>query len=258
MNINKIYNLDVFDFFDNVDNASIDLIVTDPPYNLKKAKWDTFKSNESFFNWTYDWIDKAIDKLKPNGSLYIFNTPFNSSFIFQYLLSRGMVFQNWITWDKRDGMGAAKRKFSNGQETILFFTKSKNHTFNFDDIRVPYDSTNRIAHAAQKGILKNGKRWYPNEKGKLCGEVWHFSSQRHKEKINGKTMKLPHLTPKPHDMIERIIKASSNKNDIVMDCFMGSGTTAIVAKKLDRVYIGCEKDETYYNLSLERLTNLYE
>ncbi len=258
MNINKIYNLDVFDFFDNVDNASIDLIVTDPPYNLKKAKWDTFKSNESFFNWTYDWIDKAIDKLKPNGSLYIFNTPFNSSFIFQYLLSRGMVFQNWITWDKRDGMGGAKRKYSNGQETILFFTKNKKHTFNYDDIRVPYDSANRIAHAAQKGILKNGKRWYPNEKGKLCGEVWHFSSQRHKEKINGKTMKLPHLTPKPHDMIERIIKASSNKNDIVMDCFMGSGTTAIVAKKLDRVYIGCEKDETYYNLSLERLTNLYE
>lgn len=254
MNKNKIYNLDVFDFLNNkVSNESVDLIVTDPPYNLKKAEWDTFKSEKEFFDWTFAWIDKAIEKLKKNGSIYIFNTPYNSAFILQHLVSKGLIFQNWITWDKRDGLGSAKRKYSNGQETILFFTNGKQHTFNYNDIRVPYESSSRIAHAAKKGILKNGKRWFPNPNGRLCGEVWHFSSQRHKEKINGKTQKLPHLTPKPIDLIERIIKASSNENDLVMDMFLGSGTTAIACNKLNRNFIGNELNKEYFNLALQKL-----
>jgi len=252
----KIYNLDVFDFLKTkVTDNSIDLIVTDPPYNMKKADWDTFKTEKDFLDWTFAWIDESIKKLKQNGSLYIFNTPYNSAFILQHLVSQGMIFQNWITWDKRDGLGSAKRKYSNGQETILFFTKGKNHTFNYDDIRVPYDSTSRIAHASKKGILKNGKRWFPNPNGRLCGEVWHFSSQRHKEKINGKTPKLLHLTPKPLDMIERIIKASSNPNDLVMDMFLGSGTTALACHNLNRNFIGTELNKDYYQLALQKLEN---
>ena len=247
--INKIYNMDCLDFLEKLDNNTIDLIVTDPPYNMNKADWDRFESHERFLEFSYLWLDKAIVKLKENGSLYIFNTPFNCAFLCQYLVKQGMIFQNWITWDKRDGMGFAKRRYSTGQETILFFTKSKNHTFNYDDILVTYESTERINHAKQKGILKNGKRWFPNKNGKLCGEVWHFSSQRHKAKVNGKVVKLLHITPKPHDLIERIIKASSNPNDLVMDCFMGSGTTAIVAKKLGRNFIGCEKDQSYIDFA---------
>mgnify|MGYP000594276270 FL=1 len=247
--INQIYHMDCLDFLAKVDDNSIDLLIADPPYNMDKAEWDSFDSHESFLNFSYQWLEKAIAKLKDNGSLYVFNTPFNSAFLCQYLVSQGMIFQNWITWDKRDGMGSAKRRYSTGQETILFFTKSKKHTFNFDDIRVPYESTERINHAKEKGILKNGKRWFPNENGRLCGEVWHFSSQRHKDKVNGKVVKLAHITPKPHDLIERIIKASSNPNDLVMDCFMGSGTTAIVAKKLGRNFIGCEKNQSYIDFA---------
>ena len=253
LEINKIYHLDCFDFLKQVGKNRVDLAVIDPPYNMKKADWDTFKSHEDFLKFTYEWIDKLLPTLKENGSLYIFNTPFNSAYILQYLVSCGLVFQNWVTWDKRDGLGAAKRKYSNGQESILFFTKSKNHTFNYDDIRVPYQSNERIAHAAQKGILKNGKRWYPNPNGRFCGEVWHISSQRHKEKVNGKTQKLKHLTPKPYDMIERMIKASSNKGDLVLDCFVGSGTTAIVAKKTDRNYICADANKEYVLLTEEKL-----
>jgi site-specific DNA-methyltransferase (adenine-specific) len=224
MQLNKIYNLDVFKFFENkIDDESIDLAVIDPPYNLKKGKWDTFINEKEFFKFTYKWIDKLIPKLKKNGSLYIFNTPYNSAIILPYLVQKKMFFQNWITWDKRDGLGSAKRKYSNGQETILFFTKSDNHTFNYEAIRTPYDSTERMQHASKKGILKNGKRWFPNPKGKLCGEVWHFSSERHKNKVNGKTQKMIHATPKPLDMIERIIIASSKQGDLVLDCFMGTG-----------------------------------
>jgi len=254
MEINKIYNLDVFEFLDSkVDDNSIDLAIIDPPYNLKKADWDTFKNEDEFFDFTFRWIDKLLPKLKKTSSLYIFNTPYNCAFILQHLVKRKMKFRNWITWDKRDGLGYSKRKYANGQETILFFTKSDTYTFNYDDIRIPYESEERIKHATKKGILKNGKRWYPNPKGKLCGEVWHFSSQRHKEKVNGKVVKLPHITPKPLDMIERMVKASSNKGDLVLDCFMGIGTTAIASKKLGRNYIGTEINEDYVKIAKERL-----
>ena len=120
--IDRIYLMDCFNFLQKIDDKSIDLAIIDPPYNLHKAEWDTFKSHDDFLAFTYKWIDALIPKLKNTGSLYVFNTPFNSAFILLYLLKKGLLFQNWITWDKRDGLAAAKRKFANRQETILFFT----------------------------------------------------------------------------------------------------------------------------------------
>jgi len=253
--INKIYCLDCFEFLSQVDDGVVDLAVIDPPYNMRKAEWDTFHSENVFFDWTYSWIDAMLPKLKSSGGLYIFNTPYNSTFILQHLVRHGLLFQNWITWDKRDGLGASKRKYSNGQETILFFTKSKKYTFNYNDIRVPYESKERIEHAAKKGILKNGKRWYPNPNGRFCGEVWHFPSERHVVKVNGKVQKLPHVTPKPLSMIERIIMASSNKGDLILDCFLGSGTTAIAAKKLGRNFIGADSCPAYVKLAKHNISN---
>lgn len=220
---------------------------------MAKADWDTFPSHAAFLEFTEGWLDKLVPTLRSGGSLYVFNTPFNCAFILQLLLQRGLTFQNRITWDKRDGLGASRSKFSNGQETILFMTKGGSHTFNADAVRVPYESDERIKHAAVKGIVKNGSRWFPNPNGRLCGEVWHFSSERHKSKVNGKTPKLGHLTPKPLDLVERIVRASSNPGDLVLDCFMGSGTTAIAAKKSGRDFIGCEIDSTYIALARDRL-----
>lgn len=253
---NQIYHMDCFDFLAKVPDKSIDLAVIDPPYNMGKAGWDTFRNQQHFFDFTFRWIDELIPKLKGNGSLYIFNTPYNSAFILDYLVKSGLHFQNWITWDKRDGLGGATRKYSNGQETILFFTKDDNHVFNYNEVRVPYDSTERIEHAKEKGILKNGKRWFPNPKGKLCGEVWHITSERHKNKINGKTPKLPHLTPKPLEMVERIIKASSRQGDLVLDCFVGGGTTAVAAKKLDRNFLCCDSNKKYVELARKSIKNI--
>lgn len=254
---NKIYNLDVFDYLRLVPENSVDLIVTDPPYNMKKAEWDTFETHQAFLDFTFEWIDECIKKLKPTGSLYIFNTPYNSAFILQYLVNKGLFFKNWITWEKKDGLGYSKRKYATTQETILFFTKDeKKYTFNADDIRVPYESTERIKHAKSKGILKNGKRWFPNPKGKLCPDVWHFSSQRHKEKINGKVQKLPHLTPKPIDLLERIIRASSLEGDLVMDPFMGIGSTALAAIRLKRNFTGTEKNPQYLEIAIKKIQEI--
>ena len=256
MKINSIYNEDVFSFLENVDIESIDLAVIDPPYNMNKADWDTFNSQRDFLDFTYRWIDKLIPLLKNTGSLYIFNTPFNSAYILQYLVNKGLIFQNWITWDKRDGLNASKVRYTHGQETILFFTKSTKHTFNSDAIRIPYESTKRIESAKAKGLLKNGKRWFPNPNGRLCGEVWHIASERHKRKIGGRVQKLGHVTPKPKEMIERIILASSNEGDLVLDCFVGSGTTAYCAKKLKRNYICADSNEEYVKMARDAVEEI--
>ena len=252
--VNKVHHLDVFDFLkQKVADNSIDLAVIDPPYNMKKADWDDFLSHSDFLDFTFSWIHALLPKLKQDSSLYIFNTPFNSAYIMQFLVEQNMKFRNWITWNKQDGISAPKNKFVNGSETILFFTKG-NPVFNHNDVRTPYKSTSRIEHAKKTGILKNGKRWFPNPHGRLCSEVWDFSSQRHKSKQSGKVRKTPHVTPKPLDMIERIVKASSQTKDLVLDCFMGSGTTAIACQNLNRDFVGCEKNKEYYELCLKNIS----
>lgn len=181
--INHVYVMDYKDFLPRVQPESVDLAIIDPPYNLKVAAWDTFSSHEEFLCFTYDWIDKLLPTLKKTASLYIFNTPYNCAYILQYLVQKGLKYQNWITWDKRDGFSAHKKRYNTAQESILFFTVSDKYTFNADPIRVPYEFQSRIQHAAKKGILKNGKRWFPNPNGKLCTDVWHIEMLAYNKKI---------------------------------------------------------------------------
>ena len=124
MEKNKIHKKDAIKFLKGVAEQSVDLAIIDPPYNMSKADWDTFKSQDDFLKFTYKWLDALIPTLKDTGSLYVFNTPFNSAYILQYLVEKGLVFQNWLTWDKRDGFNASTKRYTHGQETILFFTKS--------------------------------------------------------------------------------------------------------------------------------------
>lgn len=256
MKINDVYNQDVFDFLSEIEDSSIDLAIIDPPYNQKIDQWDSFPDEKSYFDFTFKWIDKMLPKMKETGSFYIFNNPYNAAIILNYLKDKNVCFRNWIVWHKKDGFNPSKKKYVSNQEVILFYTLGNTYTFNYDDIRIEYESKSRIKHAMTKGILKNGKRWYPNEKGKLCTDVWDFSSERHKTKLNGKIVKNFHPTPKPLDLIERIVKASSSKNDLVLDLFSGSGTTSVVSKINQRNYIGCEKDSQYWKLLNERLNKL--
>lgn len=248
--LDKIHILDVFSFLQSLENESIDLAIIDPPYNLKVAQWDSFKSEQDFLDFSFAWMDALLPKIKKHGSFYIFNTPYHCALFLHYLQDKA-VFQNFITWYKKDGLSYTKKRFVNNQESILFYTLDcKNYTFDSEAVRVPYESTKRIEHARKNGILKNGKRWYPNAKGKLCPDVWEIASQRHKQKIKGKTQKLSHPTIKPREMIERMIKASSKKGDIVLDLFSGSGMTSLVARDLERHFIGCESNKDYVDSSL--------
>ena len=251
--INKIALEDCLNYLGRLPNGSIDLAVIDPPYNLNKGDWDKFSSQAAFERFTDCWLDAFLPKMKLEGSFYIFNTPFNCAYILKQVINKGATFLNWITWYKKDGFSALKRKYVNNQETILFFSVSESYYFNPDEIREPYQSPERMRHAAKHGILKNGKRWYPNPNGRLCGDVWEFSSDRHKKKKNGRICKQTHPTPKPEDMIERIIRASSKPDDLVLDLFSGTGTTAAMCKKLGRKFLGCESCSDFHAIIQERI-----
>lgn len=256
LELNRVYLSDCLNFLEKVGGNNVDLAIVDPPYNLKKAKWDTFNSDQAFLSFTYAWIDALLPTLKKSGSVYIFNTPRNAAYILKYLDNKGLYFQNWITWDKRDGFSATKKKFVPTQETILFYSKSKNPYFDADSIREPYRSTERIAHATKKGILKNGKRWFPDPRGRLSNDVWHIVSERHKNKMSGKVIKGSHATPKPIEMIERMVLASSKKGDIILDCFVGSGTTAVAAQKLGRNFLVADYLKSNVELTRKRLKDM--
>lgn len=253
---NTIHHADCLEFLPQIPRQSVDLAVIDPPYNLKKASWDNFGSHDQFLAFTHKWIDELLPTLKESGSIYVFNTPLNCAFIATYLLSKHLHYRNWITWDKRDGFVGGTRRFAPMQESIVYFSMSPQPYFDADSVRTPYLSTERIEHARKKGILKDGKRWFPNEKGKLCTDVWHIASERHKNKIGGRVMKAAHGTPKPVELIQRIILASSQPGDLVLDCFSGSGTTAYAARKLGRDFYACEREATFVAQSQTRLLTL--
>lgn len=248
MNINTIYQDDCRLFLPCLNDSSIDLAIADPPYNMHKASWDIFSSFDNYLAFMQEWIDLLIPKLRPTASIYLFNTPYNNAFVLAYLVKKGLLFKNWITWYKKDGFSASNKRYVNNQESILFFTVSKQCVFNPDAVRLPY-----LSDRAKVGVIKNGKRWFPNENGKLCTDVWEISSERHKNKVNGKTTKMPHPTPKPAELIERIIKASSQPNDLVLDLFSGLGTTAMACRALNRHFIGCENNAAYYEIIQDRL-----
>ncbi|WFQ90865.1 site-specific DNA-methyltransferase [Mycoplasma feriruminatoris] len=253
MKKNNVYNMDIIDFLKKIKNNSVDLIIADPPYNQRIDYWDEFENEPEYMNFMKHWLKLAIKKLSDNGSIYIFNNSYNSALLLPYLLKKQLILQNWIIWYKKDGFNNTTKRYVNNQETILFLTKSKNYTFNYNDIRCEYTSKDRLNSAANKGIIKNGKRWFPNPNGKLCTDVWEISSVRLSNKIKGKTIKTDHPTPKPAKLIERIIKASSNEGDLVLDLFSGSGITSLECIRNNRNFLSCEKDEKYYRLIKEKI-----
>ncbi|MEW5988682.1 MAG: site-specific DNA-methyltransferase [Chloroflexota bacterium] len=215
-------------------NACVDLIIADPPYNLGKDYGNnrdqkTWREYEAF---TRRWLAEAIRLLKPAGSLYVFmGVRFISRLFIALEEDFGLVFNGWITWHYTQGMGR-KAGFSPRHEDILYFTRTPTYTFNLDDIRIPqkyYRQRNNMA-------------------GANPGDVWQFSHVHYSnpEREN-------HPTQKPEALIERIIRASSNPGDVVLDPFVGSGTTCRVAKALHREWIGIDINPEYIARSQRRL-----
>tara|TARA_R110000765_G_scaffold5104_2_gene15904 strand:+ start:181 stop:924 length:744 start_codon:yes stop_codon:yes gene_type:complete len=244
MEKDKIYLGDCVELLQQVESESIDLVFADPPFNIGYA-YNFYKDNKSYDEykeWSNKWIGECVRVLKPNGSMYVAIGDEYAAEINIILKSNNMNFRNWIVWYYAFGQNCRK-KFSRTHTHIHYFTKnSKDFIFNVDDIRVP----------SARQLKYNDKR--ANNKGKVPDDTWQMSRVcgTFKERVEN------HPCQMPERVIERIIKASSNVGDLVLDPFCGSGTTAAVVKKHDRHYISFELDQVYFKESIKRLKNIGE
>lgn len=218
---------------EKLPSGSVDLICTDPPYNLGKdygnnIDWKQWAEYEQF---TLGWLEECHRILKHTGSIYVFMGVKFIPKLFIILQEIGFHFNGWITWHYTQGMGRTKG-FSPRHEDILYFTRSDDFTFNLEDIRIP-----------QKYFRERN-----NMKGANPGDVWEFSHVHYSN-----PERVSHPTQKPEALIKRIILASSNKSDIVLDPFVGSGTTCVVSQFLSRKWIGVDINPDYIKMSETRL-----
>lgn len=246
--VNKIFNEDFMKGVAKIPGNSIDLIVADPPYGLGKDYGnDSDKlSPKEYLKWSMRWIDAIIPKLKDIGSFYIFLTWQRSPEIFSYMKKK-LIMVNEIIWDRKvPSMGGSTRKFSSVHDTIGFFVKTKNYYFDIDSVRIPYDAATKKARTRSIFV---GKKWL--EVGYNPKDVWS-AARIHAEDPEREN----HPTQKPLAIIERIIKASSPTKGIVLDPFMGSGTTAVACIRLKRNYIGFEINPEYCKMIDARIRQI--
>lgn len=225
---------------------SVDLIIADPPYNLGKDfgnKSDAWEDQKTYLSWCYEWIDSCFKVLKENGTIYLMNSTQNMPYISIYLQERYHIVCNIIWAYDSSGM-QSKKKFGSLYEPIIMATKHSKakYTFNYEAILV---ETKTGTQRRMIDYRKTPPR--PYNRMKVPGNVWTFSRVRYKmdEYEN-------HPSQKPEVLIERMIKASSNEGDIVLDPFGGSFSTCAVAIKLKRKTIGMEINPEYYRIGIRR------
>lgn len=229
-----------------VPDSSVDLVFADPPYNIGKNfagckdKWNT---DEDYLNWCYTWLEMCIRKLKPTGALYVMTSTQFMPYFDIFLRGR-MTILSRLVWAYDSSGVQAKRYFGSMYEPILFCVKDKSHyTFNADAILVEAKT------GAKRKLIdyrKNPPQPYNSEK--VPGNVWDFARVRYRmEEYEN------HPTQKPVALLERIIKASSNEGDLVLDPFSGTFTTSYVSKMLGRRSVGIELQEEYIRIGLRRL-----
>lgn len=245
--VDQLFNEDALAGLGRIPDGSIDLILTDPPYGLGKDYGNDSDKQAAadYLVWTERWIDAALPKLKPTGSLYIFLTWRYAPEIFVMLKQR-MTMLNEIIWDRRvPSMGGSVRSFTSVHDTIGFFAKDKGYYFNLDAVRIPYDAETKKARSRSIFV---GAKWL--ELGYNPKDVWSVS-RLHKEDPE----RVDHPTQKPLEIIERMVRASCPPGGVVLDLFMGSGTTAIAAKRCGRHFVGFELNPDYCQITQDRLAS---
>lgn len=225
---------DALEKLKDFSNESFDLIIADPPYNLGKDYGNNhdIKGFDEYLTFSRQWTKECVRILKSTGTLYVFMGFRFISYLYDILdREHSLFFNSWIVWHYTQGIGRTKG-FSPRHDDILMFTKSHDFTFNLDDVRIP-----------QKYYRERN-----NMRGANPGDVWEFS---HVHYCNGNRQN--HPTQKPEGLIERMVLASSNVGDSVLDPFSGSGTTLRVCQQLDRHCIGIEINPEYVEMTKQRL-----
>jgi DNA modification methylase len=236
-------NQDCLDFLETIDSNSVDLVLTDPPYFIGfdgGKGWDSQWSSEAeYLHWCTQWTKECERVLKPNRMLIVFGTLKADTFL-KYKLDvlntqTSLYPQNEIIWSYNWG-GRTKKNFARKHEYAWCYSKGPEFLFNADDVRI------------ERKVKKNLRTGEPYSKGTIPTSIW---------KHNNHTTSADHCgwhpTTKNLTVLERMIRAYTHPNDVVLDCFMGSGSTAIAAERTERQWIGCEKDPDYFKLAQTRI-----
>jgi len=244
--LNKIIKGDCIEVLKEIPEDSIDLIFADPPYNLQLQgelyrpnqtrvdgvddKWDQFSSFEEYDKFTHDWLKGCRRVLKKDGTIWVIGSYHNIFRVGKIMQDLGFWILNDVVWIKTNPMPNFRgTRFNNAQETLIWAAKSQKSKYTFHYKSMKSFSDDKQMRSDWYIPICNGK-----ERIKLNGEK-------------------AHSTQKPEALLYRIIVATSNPGDIVLDPFMGSGTTGAVAKKLGRNFVGIEKEDTYIKIANERI-----
>jgi site-specific DNA-methyltransferase (adenine-specific) len=251
-----LFTQDSIGWLKAIRDETIDLVFADPPYNIKKADWDKFESQEEYISWSIEWIREASRILKPSGSLYICGFSEILADI-KHPAMRYFAGCKWLVWSYRNKANLGN-DWGRSHESILHLRKSKNFKINVDDVRIPYGAhtlkypSHPQAETSQYG---NGRKttdlWTPHPMGAKPKDVFEIPII-----CNGMPEKTKHPTQKPEELLRKILLASSNPSDIILDPFSGSGTTLVVAEQLGRKWIGCDSNANYNCWAVNRLDNV--
>ena len=248
--LNKIVKGDCIEVLKKLPDNSIDLIFADPPYNLQlqgelwrpnqtkvdavNDEWDKFTNFEEYDNFCKEWIKECRRVLKPNGTIWIIGSYHNIFRIGRIMQDVGLWILNDVLWIKTNPMPNFKgTRFNNAHETLIWASKNKDsrYTFNYKSMKA-FNEDLQLRSDWYIPICNGGERLKDNEGNKV------------------------HSTQKPEALLYRIIISTSNPEDIVLDPFMGSGTTGAIAKKLGRSFIGIEKEDAYIKVANDRIANV--
>jgi site-specific DNA-methyltransferase (adenine-specific) len=243
-----IHRGDVLRFLPDLPDECADLIIADPPYSLNKdrefGEGAYFNSREEWLSWCKLWLSESKRILKPTGNIFVYCIHRNACFLHCYLYEIGLVYRRQIIWHYENGFSKHSNAPACHYEPILWFSKRADSTFNV--IREPYKSQERLRHT----ITKNGKVWSPHPDGRQAGDVWRFPTLAGRRFASERT---PHPTQKPLALSKRLVEHFSNKGDLVVVPFVGSGSECVAAIEAGRRYLGVEINPRYVAIALDRV-----
>lgn len=248
-----LWYADALELLRSLDDASVDLVVTDPPYAIEKAAWDEFESLDAYVDWCDEWLVEIARVLTDTGTAYVCGY---SEILADVKARSARHFAGgcrWLIWTYRNKANLGK-DWGRSHESILHLRKARRTRIDVDAVRVPYnDHTKRYpervqAVSSQYGQGKRRDRWQPHPLGAKPRDVIEIPVL-----CNGTAEKTPHPTQKPEELIRRLIAASSAEGELVVDPFAGSGTTCVVAERLGRRWIASDAESRYVGLTRERM-----
>ena len=228
-------------------SGTFNLVVADPPYNLDKdfGPWKESERRGDWKEWTREWLAEAHRLLSDQGNIFVYGVHRTQCWVQCMMFELGFSYRRQIVWHYENGFaGYGPRSLSACYETILWFSKTSQYIYH--TIREPYKSQERLRYK----ISKNGKTWTPNPDGRLAGDVWSYptlAGRRFRDE------KVDHPTQKPLSVSRRIIRHFSDRDDVVLVPFAGSGTECVAAAMEGRRWLGFELNRDYIAMAERRL-----